>query len=90
MIRKIKDHAKKVASPKGSDVDHAVGTTIYYAAIASALAFHGQKITTHSFLKLDRSFAALAHKTWITPELAGLFSEACKRCQAKLKQDGEE
>ena len=86
VIDQIKGHAKKLASREGSEVDHAVATAIYYAAIAGALVFHGQKITTHSLAELDRSFAVLILKSWMTPELVRLFSEARRTCQAKLGQ----
>jgi hypothetical protein len=57
--------------------------TIYYAAIASSLVHHNEKISQHSYETLGQSFMELAEKKWMALELVQLFSQANRMCQEK-------
>lgn len=77
----IKEYGKKLAARRDSAADHAAGIVIYYAAIASALLFHGKKITQHSIASLAHSFDLLVAKPWIPPDLLARFAEAKSLCE---------
>ncbi len=79
----LKEYGKTLALRHRSDADHDSAIAIYYAAIASALMFHDQKITQYSYADLASSFEMLIHKPWMVPELDRHFSEARKFCQQK-------
>jgi hypothetical protein len=82
-IKKIRQHAKRMASRRNSEAKHAVAIAIYFAAIANALIFHKTKITTHSYGSLGASFGNLAKKPWMPTELVSLFTKACRQCRKK-------
>jgi hypothetical protein len=82
----IKVRGKKLAAAAGaSESERDTGLTIYFAAIASALVYHGQKISSHSSETLERSFAMLSEMQWMTPELVELFHKARQVCGEKLE-----
>jgi hypothetical protein len=84
-LESIKGHAKRLAARESrSPPGHDAALAIYFAAIASAVVSHGQKITTHSYEDLVRSFATLIAEPWMAPELANLFAEARKVCQGRV------
>jgi hypothetical protein len=81
-LTQIKDYGKKLATePTASAAEHETAMTIYFAAIASSLVFHGQKISSHPYETLTRSFTVLTEKPWLPPELASLFQRACILCR---------
>ena len=80
-IRTIKDYAKKLAARADSEVDYAVGLTLYYAAIASAWLFHRERITKHSLESLAESLEMLIDKRWLPLELGRHLSIAAKACR---------
>lgn len=82
-IKAIRNHAKKRAACEDSEAEHAVMTTIYFAATASALVFHGVKVTTYSHESLKTSFEKLISKAWMPANLIGLFQRAVDICQHK-------
>jgi hypothetical protein len=82
-IKTIKDYGKRLTNRHDSDADDAAGVTIYYAAIASALLFHNEKITQHTWAHLDRSFDLLLNKPWMPPEFLRHFAKARKHCIKK-------
>lgn len=84
-IKKIKNFSKRIVESAKSEAEHDAAAAIYYAAIASALVFHGQKITTFSYDKLKDSFSALIRNTWLTPDLVKLLREAHKQCKKNAK-----
>ena len=83
-LKRVKDHAKQQAARKASESEHAVAIAIYYAAIASALLFCGERITAYSYEKLAASFDMLVDKRWIAPELARHLSKARKFCRKQM------
>lgn len=80
VIEAIKDHHKSKAEAAPSDLDREVATVVYYAAIASALVFHGCLITKFSYEDLQRSFSQLLGETRTIPELADFFARARDIC----------
>lgn len=76
VIRRIKDHGRSLAQTARSKPQRRVANTLYYAAIAAALLFHGARITSHSYADLGKSFRRLADETWISPSLTELFGKA--------------
>ena len=87
LLQAIKDCSKKLSFSLDSKMEAALATTIYYAALASALVHHDRKITQYSYEALDRSFATFAAKKWIPPELSALFLRAGGICRDKRGAD---
>jgi len=56
VFKTLKDYAKELARRGGPETKRAAATVIYYAAIASALVFHNERITQHSYGKLYESY----------------------------------
>ena len=56
---------------------------LYYAVIANALVFHGQRISRHSFRKLRQAYAELIAKPWVPSELRTLFQKAEDACRQR-------
>ena len=76
----VKEQAKRLARGKCSPDELASLNAIYYAAIASALVFHHEKITRHTYQTLKTSFGKLMERPWMPAELVKLFAQARKRC----------
>jgi hypothetical protein len=83
LLRAVKECCKRLSGSLESKAEAAIATTLYYAAVASALVYHDKKITQHSYATLDEAFALLLEKPWMDRELAGLFSRAQGLCQGK-------
>jgi len=86
-IRKIRRYAKDGAARTDDEAEYTVMTTIYFAAIANRLAFHGQRITTYSYESLVSSFGKLGAKVWMPAELGALFERAEKLCREKAQDN---
>ena len=84
ILRTLKDYGKALSGASHPEAEQAAAVVIYYAAIASALLFHGQRITQHSWGKLRDAYAQLNRKSWITAELKELFQKARVLCQQKM------
>jgi len=76
VVQTLKDYGKEFARRRGSKAKQAAATVIYYGAIASALVFHGKKISQHSHQKLHDAYTQLEQKPWIPSELKDLFRRA--------------
>lgn len=85
LIERIKRYGRELSARAESEVEHEVATTIYYAAIASALVFHDMRITRFSYEKLEASFSRLAEEKWISQDLSVLFKIARKCCEEKAR-----
>ncbi|UCD51128.1 MAG: hypothetical protein JSW27_00570 [Phycisphaerales bacterium] len=83
LLQVIKESAKTLSTTLDSPAETALATTLYFAALASALVFHDRKITQNSYAKLDESFALLIEKQWMADELVTLFSQARGICQSR-------
>ena len=80
-LLRIKDHAKKTAAPNCPEPQRTVSITVYYTAIASALLFHGKKITTYSYAALASALGKLHIKPWIPMVLGKRLQAAQQFCQ---------
>jgi hypothetical protein len=83
LLQAIKDYSKGISCGLVSEAENTVAIVIYYAAVASSLLHHNRKITQYSYETLAQSFALLAEKKWMTPQLAKLFARASNFCQNK-------
>ena len=90
ILKAIKTYGKKLSLTVEGGRENAVAVTIYHAAIAGALVYHGQVISTSSFNALGRSFSILIDKKWLTPELKELFVKARDICQKREEGDGKQ
>jgi hypothetical protein len=82
-LKTIKEFGKKLTGDTDCENEHEVSIAIYFAAIASAVLFHDQKITRYTYLGLTDAFDILIDKPWIPPELAKHLSEASRICENK-------
>jgi hypothetical protein len=82
---KIKEYGKALSTATESEVDRDVGLTIYYAAIASAILYSDQAITSYSFGAIADAFGTLIDKPWMYPKLAWHFAKAGNVCRKKVK-----
>jgi hypothetical protein len=90
VIKALKDYYKKLVHGADSEQKQMAATVIYYAAIASALVFHRQKITNLSYHKLEKAYTDLEKEPWAPSELKDLFSRAravCQQREPKLEQN---
>lgn len=83
LIERIKRYGKELSARAESKAEHEVATTIYYAAIAGALAYHDLRITKFSYKKLETFFSRLTKEKWISKDLSALFKVAHKCCKDK-------
>jgi len=83
VVRTLKEYGKELVSCADSEAQKAAATTIYYAAIASALVFHRNKVTQHAYGKLQKAYEDLEQKKWIPSDLKELFKKAKAACQER-------
>lgn len=83
LLRAIKECCKRLSLRLESKTEAAIATTLYYAAMASALVHHDTRITQHSCAALDKALAMLMDKPWMDPDLITLFSQARDICGSK-------
>ena len=76
VLKRIKDFSKEWRKKAASDLERDVIAAIYYAAIASALVYHGQRISSFLPGDLKKSFSSLISKNWLTGDLKALFKKA--------------
>lgn len=67
---------RQAASPEQKDV----GTALYYAAIASALVFHQERISKLSEKDIAQVLSDLSRAIWLPSDLARLLAKARKCC----------
>lgn len=75
-LKRIKDYAKDKGGLAESDIDQDVFMSLYFAAIASALAFHSQIISQHTQENLQAFLKTFQSKPWMLKELAELYEKA--------------
>lgn len=76
LIKKIKVFAKQLSNSSGDKEEHDAATVIYYAAIAHALVYHEEKITSFSDNELRKAFSKLGREKWVIKSLVELFQKA--------------
>lgn len=89
-ITRIRQYAKESGTSTDSEDTREIFLAVYYAAIASALLFHNEKITQHSYADLEKFFYSFLKSDWILDELVSLFTRAQKYCLEKTqRQDSD-
>lgn len=85
VFRQIKDYARQLADADSNreGAGHQSALIIYYAAIAGALLFHGEKITKFAYARLADSFGACGEQPWMPVTLVRHFAKARKLCQER-------
>jgi hypothetical protein len=83
ILRKIKDHGKRLSEKSESKIEYHAANTIYYAAIANALVFHDLRITKFSYKDLEKYFRRLSNENWIPEYLRSLFRRASEYCDIR-------
>ncbi len=78
LLKEIKEYHQRVAKTSHSEAERRVATAVYFGAIASALVFHHQKMTSYSFGKLGQAIHKLLGMPWINPNLKALLEQAGK------------
>jgi hypothetical protein len=86
VLKKIKNYTKRLSQRVHSEAEHDVTAMIYYAAIAAALVYHDQRVTSFSYEKLLEAFKSMLESNWTTTELKTLFREALDACAHKTKK----
>lgn len=86
VIKALKEYGKELVGFQRLEAKQAAATVIYYAAIANAMVFHGQKITEHSYPKLQQAYAKLEQTVWIPSELKKLFRKAHAVCGQQIEK----
>lgn len=87
IIKRIKEHGRKLADRSKSEAEHQVANTIYYAAIAHALVFKKEKITRFSEEDLQQAFGHLSQEEWIPDWLQGLVRKAAESCRNRARNN---
>jgi len=80
-IKRIKWYAKESGTSTESETQTDVYLVVYYAAIASALLFHGKKITQHPYEDLQEFFLSFSQEAWVLEEIKDLFRKAQMHCE---------
>jgi len=83
VLRQIKDYAKGKGCMTSNLLEEQAIRTIYHAAIAAGLVFHGIKISGHSYQTLGDTFAVLGRKKWTPLSLKRLFRKAREICDRR-------
>jgi hypothetical protein len=81
IIEKIKEHGKRLTTETSSEAEHETANVIYYAAVASALIFHDDKITQFPLKKLEKAFSVFVDTEWVSSDLIDLFKKAVEYCR---------
>ena len=89
-LRTLKDYAKTLARLSRCAAAESVTTTLYYAAIAAALAHRGIRITQHDYCSLETYLARLRGESWFPDALRPLFRRAGDICRQRAGKDGSE
>ena len=85
VLKRIKEYTKQLGDSTTSHVEHDVGLVLYYAAIASGLIYHNQRISRYSYAELKEAFSGLIQQDWIPQDLIEMFTRACEYCSQKAE-----
>jgi len=85
-LEAIKQFFKGLSNREASKAQRSAAVAVYYAAIASALLFHGRTITRLREEQILRGLTGLVGESWVSPELRDLFD----RTRALLEDRGSQ
>jgi hypothetical protein len=80
-LTSLKQYAKGLSKQDGPELSRQVAVTVYYSAVAAALAHHGRKITNLSYGALETAMTKLIEADWIALDIADLLARARRICQ---------
>ena len=83
LLQDVKDQAKARSARQDHPVENQVAIVIYYAAIAAARAYHGERLTHWPDRDLADAFGRLSREPWVSLQLRSLLSRGCKICLAE-------
>ena len=83
LIEKIKKHGKRLSQTTSEEIEHETANVIYYAAIASALVCHDDRITQFCYEDLEEAFSVFVETEWISNDLKELFEKAIVFCHTR-------
>jgi len=86
-LKRIKRYAKESGTSAESEAQSEVYLLIYNAAIASALTFHGKKITQHPYEDLQGFFLSYIQEIWVLEDIKDLFHKAQMHCKRIIESD---
>jgi hypothetical protein len=78
VLKRIKEYAKALGKNAKSGIERDVFLAVYFAAIAAALAYHGQHITGHLDSDAARFFAYYASAEWMPCNVRELLQRAAQ------------
>lgn len=85
LLVKIKDYFKALSVKTADQMEHQIYISIYFAAIASALLHHHERISSYSYEELAASYERLLKENWLPEYILKLYREAHSYCGQKLK-----
>jgi hypothetical protein len=86
----IKAYAAHLSRSAQSSDEKEAAHVLYYAAIARALVFHGNKITELSWAEMQQAFHQWRLADWVGADLNGLFAQAFEACSLQQKEPEHE
>jgi hypothetical protein len=77
----VKCYAKQRIGQVENDAERMATRALYYAAIAAAMSFWGEKITKFSYQELRQRMDIMAARPWMPAEVQSLYAQAGKVCE---------
>jgi len=87
IIRHIKTCTKEKAKSAVASADREAARVVYYMAIAHALAYHDECITSLSYSSLMESFQELTLNDWLQTDIIDLFKKAIIKCSRRIRPE---
>jgi len=88
VLSRIKEYAKSLGSHATGELEKDVLLAVYFAAIAAAIVFHGQRITEHLQMNLAQFLHSYANAAWTPSGLVDLFKKASLLCEGAKRPRG--
>ena len=79
-LKGVKEHCKQQGAKSSPQEEQDAFMAVYFAAIACALVYYGERISQHSTKNLRHFFDTYANKTWVLAELKPLFEKGFMAC----------
>lgn len=77
----VKYYAKQRMGQVESEAECMATRALYYAAIAAAMSFWGEKITKFSYQELRQRLDVMAARPWMPVEVRSIYAQARKVCE---------
>ena len=76
----IKYYAKRRIGQVETEAECMATRALYYAAIAAAMSFWGEKITKFSYHQLRQRLGIMAARPWMPAEVRSIYAQASRVC----------